>query len=407
MEDLSWAIDLDLGSLLEDSHQRQDPTPTQLDNTEELLWSELHPHNETTDALDALSLFALDVSDTREDAWGADLQDVGATSKRRRAENDDGWFAKDKRREACAQDGSDRQGIHELPFDELAPYFPELFPSLPLQPLAGHSLPVDNPFSDGCIDRYSSALRLTFKLPVDGGVNGYIKFRIRKVQEAVGPRQKEKLSKTFGGSEMGVHHRSVPTLEAENVQLLPRDFGSSCRMDPTEKKLFTFCTYPYSVDRWQFSNLAVGADTVAFCTGRTLITNSNFWLKDIAAVADQNSCVRNALLASTAAYVLDYMPNDLPLRRRANMHYNHAVKLLTDALAAEVTSTQVYDREIPVVATLLLLSCDDVSRSLLLTTLSRLVLTDSGCELGTEHTPESATEMAPGGHHGQDHTGQD
>ena len=89
------------------------------------------------------------------------------------------------------------------------------------------------------------------------------------------------------------------------------------------------------------------------------------------------------------------------------MHYNHAVKLLTDALAAEVTSTQVQDKEIPVVATLLLLSCDDVSQFFLLTTVSRLLLTDPGCELGTEHTPESATEMAPGDHHGQDHTGQD
>jgi hypothetical protein len=91
------------------------------------------------------------------------------------------------------------------------------------------------------------------------------------------------------------------------------------------------------------------------------MSETNFWLVDIAPLADGNECVKHALLASTAAYVLDYIPRE-SLQRRANYHYRRAVDLLSQALRDR--AAQEVGKEDTIIAALLLLSCDDVRSAL-------------------------------------------
>ena len=65
-------------------------------------------------------------------------------------------------------------------------------------------------------------------------------------------------------------------------------------------------------------------DTVALCTGRTLLPESNGFLNDIMPMASGNACVKHALLALASTYVLDYLPSK-ELEKRADMHHKRAV----------------------------------------------------------------------------------
>lgn len=85
---------------------------------------------------------------------------------------------------------------------------------------------------------------------------------------------------------------------------------------------------------------------------------TNFWIHDIAPIADNNQCVLHALLALAAAYVLDYKP--IPeLLARANRHYKLAVELLGKALQ-NPTSHKV-GKDDAVIGALILLLSNDVS----------------------------------------------
>ena len=74
-----------------------------------------------------------------------------------------------------------------------------------------------------------------------------------------------------------------------------------------------------------------------------------------------DSCVKHALLAFTAAYVLDYLPTE-QLRSRANTHYKKAANLLSDALSRS-ENIEVGKGDSLVAAAILLFS-DDVSKDL-------------------------------------------
>ena len=98
-------------------------------------------------------------------------------------------------------------------------------------------------------------------------------------------------------------------------------------------------------------------DLVAYCAGRTLLPKSNGYLCDIAPMAQKDECVKHALLAMAASYVLDYSPSD-SLRARANNHYKKAANLLSGALKDSRSYT--VGQEESVLATLVLFSHDDV-----------------------------------------------
>ena len=76
----------------------------------------------------------------------------------------------------------------------------------------------------------------------------------------------------------------------------------------------------------------VDTDRSAFCGGRTLLTKANFWSVEIIPMAVHDQCVRHALLAFAAAYLLDYKSSE-ELRSIANAHYREAASLLSDALS--------------------------------------------------------------------------
>lgn len=74
-------------------------------------------------------------------------------------------------------------------------------------------------------------------------------------------------------------------------------------------------------------------------------------------MAAGSECVKHALLALAAGYVLDYQPSE-KLQTRANFHYRRAVDLLGRALRD--AETHEVGKEDAVIGALVLLNCDDV-----------------------------------------------
>jgi len=109
---------------------------------------------------------------------------------------------------------------------------------------------------------------------------------------------------------------------------------------------------------WRQVADAVSLDLTAFCAGRTLLPNTNIWLRDIAPMADKDECVSHSLLALAAAYVLDYKP--IPeIQARANHHYKRAVDLIGRAMRNQ--KFREVGKDDAVVGALILLLSDDVS----------------------------------------------
>lgn len=88
----------------------------------------------------------------------------------------------------------------------------------------------------------------------------------------------------------------------------------------------------------------------------TLIPNGNSYLTEIAPIAARSECVKHAVLALSATYILDYSRED-HIRTRANFHWKRAVYLLTQELNNEVYE---FGKEDTVVAALVLFSHNEV-----------------------------------------------
>lgn len=127
--------------------------------------------------------------------------------------------------------------------DWLSGFFPELFPSLPVPEERCVNITIPNPFIEDSVARYSCENRVTFTMPEDGAVNGYIKFRLR-MTDSSDESHKPKHS-TFGQSSMAVHHRNMPErdIPGNNVPYLPPDFGRESKLDGTDIKLLKFCQF--------------------------------------------------------------------------------------------------------------------------------------------------------------------
>lgn len=100
------------------------------------------------------------------------------------------------------------------------------------------------------------------------------------------------------------------------------------------------------------------SDRTAWCTGRTILRDTNCWLYDIPAMADKNDGVCHAMLALASTYVLDYLPDER-VRLRSNRHYNRAVNLLTQGLESFQSGPAPGDDE-TLVASIALLNMMDV-----------------------------------------------
>jgi len=230
--------------------------------------------------------------------------------------------------------------------------FPEMFPSVPLLCNRNIDLALPNPFSEDATGRHPEDRGIKI-LPDDGKVDGYIKFRIRPT--SMPTDDNGTLSHKFTQKSLGLHRQSLPNIPGvNNIPFVPPDFGRGYKLDSTDNKLFKFCNFsPLFLDIEPL--LTKSSDQVGFCEGRTLLPKSNFWLVDIAPMASGNECVKHAILAFAAAYVLDYQPL---LRDRANYHYRKAVGLLTEALQSP--DSRDIGKDDGTVAALILLLSDDV-----------------------------------------------
>ena len=195
------------------------------------------------------------------------------------------------------------------------------------------NLAIGNPFADNGFSQHPRFGRLkpTTRLNEDGTVDGLIKFRVM-------PKEKEKQTPPKALTHLNpfTRRKSSPA-PVDPVTYLPPDFGRGIKLDYMDIMLFKFYI-------------------VAFCPGRTLVPNGNPFLTELAQMAARNECVRHALLALAASYVLDYQPSD-KLQCRANMHHKRAVTLLGKDLENEDWYQP--GKEDGIIGSLMLLSHDD------------------------------------------------
>ncbi|KAL8897114.1 MAG: hypothetical protein Q9207_007375 [Kuettlingeria erythrocarpa] len=192
--------------------------------------------------------------------------------------------------------------------------FPDLGPSVPVLAERRLDLGISSPFA---VDQVILHPRMKSRPVVprvrsEGAVSGLIKFRYHLKQgAAAGARGRA----SSGTTENANEQQDNPFLNP--CPNLPKDFGRGMKLSATDASLLKFYT-------------------VAFCSGRTLLAESNGFLNDITPMAASNHCVKHALLALSATYVLDYLPSK-ELERVANMHHKRAVILLSQALNNEKT----------------------------------------------------------------------
>lgn len=116
--------------------------------------------------------------------------------------------------------------------------FPSSAVGLPIRGSKKASLDLANPFSDGLAIRHPK-LRETTDLPQGGGVNGYVKFRLRAADfDGSAPPMSHNV---FNKTTLGVHHRTVPENPFQSIPLLPPDFGKGLKLDAMDSKLLKFC----------------------------------------------------------------------------------------------------------------------------------------------------------------------
>ncbi|KAH7327172.1 fungal-specific transcription factor domain-containing protein [Rhexocercosporidium sp. MPI-PUGE-AT-0058] len=227
--------------------------------------------------------------------------------------------------------------------------FPELEPATVLLPARTWAIKVPNPFVNSEAHQHPR-LRTPgapVVLPEDGRIDGLIKVRLnysKKLDsQPVGRLQAFPVSKPHSiitrlvdsnASQLASNATSDNAISAmEAVRFLPPDFGRGLRLKPMDEKLFNFFL-------------------VAICGGVTLIPNGNSYLTEIAPIAARSECVKHAVLALSATYILDYSRED-HIRTRANFHWKRAVHLLTEELNNEVYEP---GKEDTVVAALVLFS---------------------------------------------------
>jgi hypothetical protein len=127
--------------------------------------------------------------------------------------------------------------------DMIANLMPEIFGSYG-NPLSQDVSPIlRNPFSDNAKDHLPENFRKSVHIPVNRGVNGYIKFRLA---ERGTSRSDSKAQSLVGPSKRGIHETFLQTrhIATSRVCLIPRpppDFGQGFSKDATEGQLWKFC----------------------------------------------------------------------------------------------------------------------------------------------------------------------
>lgn len=119
-----------------------------------------------------------------------------------------------------------------------------LYPDLPSLEDRFIDLTLENPYEQNETARHVS-LRPQMSEPLEGAVNGYIKFRILNAD--FGDQNKHGARGLFRGNLPGMPRQptimdKMPLLA--NIPLLPPDFGKGVKLDAVDNKLLKFCTCP-------------------------------------------------------------------------------------------------------------------------------------------------------------------
>ncbi|KAL1801730.1 hypothetical protein ACET3X_002072 [Alternaria dauci] len=190
--------------------------------------------------------------------------------------------------------------------------FPELGPDILQLPPRSCAPIIVNPFNDQTtilhprLRNYAEPVAL----PEDGLLNGLIKVRLNlsRYQQkfpAV-PLQKFPWRKPRNG---------VPLIDQDirdGLTRLPPDFGRGLKLAGMDEKLFEFFR-------------------IAICAATTVIKADNCYLHEIIPIAVKSDCVKHAILALAATYILDYSGEE-KVKASANLHWKRAVLLLDKEL---------------------------------------------------------------------------
>ncbi|KAK4074883.1 transcriptional regulator family: Fungal Specific TF [Purpureocillium lilacinum] len=210
-----------------------------------------------------------------------------------------------------------------------------------------------SPFKD-CPRKLGNRNHRGFNLPADGQVNGYIKFSSTNKQgrralaswtvplvslsesqatlEPAAPCQRatnmthdiaqhdSQLAADYGGSSrlgrinanLGSYGRPMGS-----PQLLPESFGFDAKMDAMDGLLWAFY-----INAW--------------CPGRSVLRQTNLWLKDFAPMHKSDG-VRAAIQGLAGLYVYDYRPNSV-LERRVIRKFAEAESCYSELLADPSTA---------------------------------------------------------------------
>jgi hypothetical protein len=106
-------------------------------------------------------------------------------------------------------------------------------------------LSLQNPFTDNATEHLPYLRPSATKLPQDGAVNGYIKFRLIKSNfQEHQPRNKYR-QVPLNHQDTVMHRRPIPNPhKVKNIVKLPPDFSLGCKLDGGDHKLLKFCKCP-------------------------------------------------------------------------------------------------------------------------------------------------------------------
>ena len=119
--------------------------------------------------------------------------------------------------------------------------FPDIFPSVPSIEDRVVDLTIKNPFAEGAVIRHPT-LNSENKLPTNGAVDGYIKFRfsVSYLEDRTSAQTRQA---AFLKKELQKAPRPLPRMPGvtDKILSLPPSFGLGVKLDRMDRNILTFC----------------------------------------------------------------------------------------------------------------------------------------------------------------------
>ncbi|KAF4992178.1 hypothetical protein FGRMN_7309 [Fusarium graminum] len=147
---------------------------------------------------------------------------------------------------------------------------------------------------------------------------------------------------------------------AGDPKMLPPQFGFQAKMDNIDRRLFEFCKdeRTWSPDNHLLGSCvcqapadSISTDTKNWCPGRSVLSNTNLWLKDLAPM-HKNEGILYAIQSLAGVYIYDYLADER-IRQRINQRYVMADQYFCKLLNAPESSVLGEGKEVITMAVLL------------------------------------------------------